>query len=65
MACGYQNARMVTKKGDLIRIMGLIKHERGPQMLIAKVKKGARKNLGRPTTTPIRNKETFIDFLKD
>lgn len=27
-------------------------------------KKGARKDLGRPTTTPVQNKETFMEFLK-
>jgi len=32
-------------------------------MLIVKVNKGARKDLGRPTTTPIENKKSFITFL--
>ena len=35
----------------------------GPQMLIVKVDKGARKDLGRPTTTPIENKNGFMEFL--
>ena len=29
-----------------------------------KVKKGNRKDLARPTTTPIQNKEALMDFLK-
>ena len=29
-----------------------------------KVKKGARKDLGRPTITPVQNKGSFMDFLK-
>lgn len=29
-----------------------------------KVQKGARKDLGRPTTSPIQNKEAFMEFLK-
>jgi phosphonopyruvate decarboxylase len=30
-----------------------------------KVKKGARKDLGRPTSTPIENKKAFMEFLND
>ena len=30
-----------------------------------KVKKGNRKDLGRPTTSPIQNKEALMAFLKD
>ena len=37
----------------------------GPQMLIVKIKKGARKELGRPTITPIENKEVFMKFLSE
>jgi phosphonopyruvate decarboxylase len=32
-------------------------------MLVVRVNKGARKDLGRPTTTPIENKEAFMDEL--
>jgi phosphonopyruvate decarboxylase len=34
-------------------------------MLIIKVNKGARKDLGRPTTTPIENKQAFMEFLTE
>ena len=36
----------------------------GPILLEIKVKKGNRKDLGRPTTTPIQNKDALMDFLK-
>ena len=36
----------------------------GPVLLEIKVKIDSRENLGRPTTTPIENKEHFMDFLK-
>jgi phosphonopyruvate decarboxylase len=29
------------------------------------LKKGNRKDLGRPTTTPIQNKEAFMQFLTE
>lgn len=35
----------------------------GPAMLEIKTKMGARKDLGRPKTTPVQNKEDFMHFL--
>jgi phosphonopyruvate decarboxylase len=37
----------------------------GPALLEVKVNKGARKELGRPTSTPIENKNNFINFLAE
>lgn len=62
---GYNGASSVSKKEDLIEVLKQLREKKGPQMLIVKVKKGARKDLGRPTTTPIQNKQAFMDFLKD
>ena len=42
-----------------------IRLEDGPVLLEVKVRKGNRKDLGRPTTTPIQNKEAFMGFLQD
>lgn len=36
----------------------------GPILLEVQVRKGNRKDLGRPTTTPIQNKEALMEFLK-
>lgn len=36
----------------------------GLQLIEVRVKKGNRKDLGRPTTTPIQNKEALMSFLK-
>ena len=41
-----------------------LKAQDGPIFLEVKVKKGNRKDLGRPTTTPIQNKEALMTFLK-
>ena len=35
----------------------------GPMLLEVRVKKGNRKDLGRPTTTPVQNKEALMSFL--
>ena len=63
LACGYKSAKTVEKKADLEEAVKNMKSSEGPQMLIVKVNKGARKDLGRPTTTPIENKEAFMEFL--
>lgn len=65
LACGYKAAKTVEKKADLEEAIKKMKSSNGPQMLIVKVNKGARKDLGRPTTTPIENKEGFMGFLKE
>jgi len=64
LACSYKVAKTVETKADLIKTIKKMKSLEGPQMLIVKVNKGARKDLGRPTTTPIENKEGFMGFLK-
>jgi len=61
IACGYKKAEIVTNENKLKE--GLTKINDGPSMLVIKVKKGARKNLGRPTKTPIESKKEFMNFL--
>ena len=64
LACGYKSAKTVEEKAELENAVKEIKSSEGPQMLIIKVNKGARKDLGRPTYTPIENKEAFMESLK-
>ena len=63
-ACGYQKAYSVSDKESLQEVLAQIKQEEGPLFVEVKVKKGARKDLGRPTTTPVENKEAMMAFLK-
>ena len=49
---------------DLADILNEVKNIDGPVLLEVKVKKGNRKDLGRPTTTPVQNKEALMEFLK-
>ena len=62
-ACGYKKCYSCTSKDELIRLSKELTGLEGPILLEIKVKKGGRKNLGRPTTTPIENKEAFMNFL--
>lgn len=61
---GYNTALSVKTRDELFDALNMVKNTVGPVLLEIKVKKGNRKNLGRPTTTPVQNKEAFMDFLK-
>jgi phosphonopyruvate decarboxylase len=61
-AVGYNKVFSVDNKEDLQKQLSALGE--GPVFLEVKVKKGNRKDLGRPTTTPIENKEALMDFLK-
>jgi len=43
--------------------MTQLNNAQGPALLEVKVNGGARKDLGRPTTTPIENKLALMEFL--
>lgn len=62
-AVGYPHTYSVSTKEDLLDILTEIAKSDGLTLLEVKVKKGNRKELGRPTTTPIENKEALMDFL--
>lgn len=61
-AVGYPVACSVDDIEELQNTLKAIPE--GPVFLEVKVKKGNRKDLGRPTTTPIQNKEALMNFLK-
>ncbi len=63
--CGYRMVISVSDEGALCQALEEIKGMEGPLLLEVAVKKGARKDLGRPTTTPIQNKEAFMNFLRE
>lgn len=63
-AVGYKNAFSVECKDDLVDALKAVRNLHGPVLLEVKVKKGNRKDLGRPTTTPIQNKEALMSFLQ-
>ena len=68
-AVGYKAAITVSSKEELEKELSTLNSQLstlgGPILLEVKVKKGNRKDLGRPTTTPIQNKEALMSFLKD
>lgn len=63
-ATGYKNVMSVDTHESLQEALQQIRTCEKPVLLEIKVKKGNRKDLGRPTTTPIQNKEALMNFLK-
>jgi phosphonopyruvate decarboxylase len=63
-ASGYKNVFSINKKEELDQIFNSINLENGPQLIEIKIKKGARKDLGRPTSTPIQNKIALMKYLE-
>jgi len=66
-AVGYKHVYSVDNKEELERLLAsCIKPliSEGAAFIEVKVKKGNRKDLGRPTTTPIQNKEALMGFLQ-
>ena len=63
-AVGYKEVFSVDNKEDLLDCLKALSLVEGPVLLQVCVKKGNRKDLGRPTTTPIQNKEALMNFLE-
>ena len=63
-ALNYKKVFSIKDKKSLQDLLAKLKGENGPIMLEIQVRKGNRKNLGRPTTTPIQNKEALMKFLE-
>lgn len=62
---GYRYSFSVSSKSSLLDTLAHIQDLDGPVFLEVKVRKGNRKDLGRPTSTPTQNKEAFMDYLTD
>ncbi len=61
--CNYKEIMSCETESQLKEKIKILKECEGPALLEIKVNKGARKDLGRPTTTPIENKKAFMEFL--
>jgi phosphonopyruvate decarboxylase len=61
---GYKEAFFADSIESIKSVLPKLLASDGPSILEIRVKKGARNDLGRPTTTPVENKENLMDFLK-
>lgn len=58
-ACGYDDVQSVDNKEDLEKSLQNLENNEKLSLLVVKVKKGSRPDLGRPTTTPKENRDAF------
>ena len=63
-ASGYKQAFRATSEQEIVEVLQQLEHIEGPVLLELRVKIDSRDDLGRPTTTPIENKEAFMEELK-
>ena len=69
-AVGYRSATRVSTAAGLSSALAALLpasgagSSAGPAFLEIVVRKGNRPDLGRPTTTPVQNRDAFMDFLK-
>lgn len=64
-AVGYTHVYNVCTEAELSQTLDTIKQQKGLILLQICVKKGNRKDLGRPTTTPVENKDALMAFLQE
>ncbi|MCI5130772.1 MAG: phosphonopyruvate decarboxylase, partial [Candidatus Electrothrix sp. EH2] len=62
-ACGYTLFEQVDNIRDMQEAWNKLIHFPGPVMLEIKINQGSRKDLGRPTSTPIENKVNFMEAV--
>jgi phosphonopyruvate decarboxylase len=60
-ACGYEFVECVDNPVDLRKSLDHLETNNQLSLVVVKVKKGARLDLGRPTTTPRENRDAFIE----
>ncbi len=63
-ASGYRDAVVASTSKDLKAGMAKLKKAKGPALLEIRIAGGSRKDLGRPTRTPLQNKKDLMKFLK-
>ena len=64
-AAGYVNTLQANTTKEIDNAMRTLKERKGPALLEIKVRKGSRKDLGRPTTTSQENKKAFMKFVNE
>ena len=61
---GYKSVLKAETTEEIKQAVNQLKATIGPALLEIKINKGARKDLGRPTRTPLQNKADFMNFLQ-
>ncbi len=64
-ACNYKYVKIAADVASIEKAVKNLKKKNGPSMLVIKIKKGSRNNLGRPTLPPRKHKEKFMQYLRE
>ncbi len=62
-AFGYKSVFNISNRNEIVTTIEKIAQIDGPVLLEIKINKGSRVDLGRPTVSPQKNKQSFIHFL--
>jgi len=62
---GFKCVSFVETEKELVSGLGKCKNTEGPNFIEVRVSPGSRKDLGRPSVAPIKNKELFMWFLRE
>jgi phosphonopyruvate decarboxylase len=63
-ACRYQTFFVASDKDDLLSALEAMNANHGPALLEIRIGIHSREDLGRPTTSPLENKNSFMNFVK-
>ncbi len=63
-ACSYRMVVQAQTPQELQSGLRELSRSKGPGLLEIRIRCGARKDLGRPATTPVENKRAFMDFIQ-
>ena len=63
-ASGYRLAVRAETSADILQGLDALERADGPSLLEVRVNQGARADLGRPTSTPVENRDGLIEFLR-
>ena len=59
-ACGYVSAKTAVSMDEIVKALEFVESNPGPHFIDIHVRPGNRKDIGRPTTTPVENKLAFM-----
>jgi phosphonopyruvate decarboxylase len=63
-ACGYEYVEYVDNPASLRECVSHLEDNEKLSLVVVKIKKGSRSDLGRPTATPQENRDAFIDCFR-
>jgi phosphonopyruvate decarboxylase len=64
-ACGYAKSDAVSTLAELDKALANSKDSNGPTLVEINVRSGARADLGRPTISPVENKNAFMGNIRN